>query len=387
MAKQYTKTTWVDEVLTEAARYNILEDGGVMIQEEVQIKLATEVVIGATAADVATMQNIEDGIDEMDTLLRAVATEKTVASGVLTVDQSRHKVQPESGTADDITSIVGMEADTTLVLFASDPGTDTLTFKHQTNISCFGGEDIELSQGMVVIYFDGTKHYISGGGGGGAAGLANSNISPTTANVTAAVNTRYFADVSGLTANRNFTLPTATIGDEIALNIKVGDGDVIGTDFALIIIGDTGIKINGGSTATAWRKVWKTGDRVRLIADAADDWIVVQDGRVRPRGLSEASSATPTINTDSSDIHRVTALAENITSVTTNLSGTPTHGQKLQVEITDNGTALAIAWGASFASFAATLPTTTVLGKLLRVFFQWDSADSTWDCMAVANEP
>lgn len=108
--------------------------------------------------------------------------------------------------------------------------------------------------------------------------------------------------------------------------------------------------------------------------------------RITPRVTSETSSATPTINTDNSDIHRITALAAAITSFTTNLSGTPTHGQKLIIEITDNGTARAITWGASFASTTVTLPTTTVISKLLRVGFLWDSADSTWDCVAVSQE-
>jgi hypothetical protein len=47
--------------------------------------------------------------------------------------------------------------------------------------------------------------------------------------------------------------------------------------------------------------------------------------RITPRVTSETSSATPTINSDNTDVHRVTALATNITSMTTNLTGTPTH--------------------------------------------------------------
>jgi len=104
------------------------------------------------------------------------------------------------------------------------------------------------------------------------------------------------------------------------------------------------------------------------------------------RTTTEASSATPTINTDNTDIHTITALAEAITSMTTNLSGTPVNGQKLIVRIKDNGTARALSFGASFASMGATLPTTTILGKYLYIGFIFNSTTSKWDCMAVANE-
>lgn len=108
--------------------------------------------------------------------------------------------------------------------------------------------------------------------------------------------------------------------------------------------------------------------------------------RINPRTTTETSSATPTINTDNTDIHTITALAAAITSFTTNLSGTPVNGQKLTIRIKDNGTARAITWGASFVSRGATLPTTTVLGKYVYVGFIYNSTASVWDCVAVSQE-
>ena len=105
--------------------------------------------------------------------------------------------------------------------------------------------------------------------------------------------------------------------------------------------------------------------------------------RINPRVTSETSSATPTINTDNTDIHRITALAVDITSMTTNLSGTPTHGQKLIIEITGTA-ARAITWGASFEASTATLPTTTVTTAMLSVGLIYNSATSKWRCVAVA---
>lgn len=108
--------------------------------------------------------------------------------------------------------------------------------------------------------------------------------------------------------------------------------------------------------------------------------------RVTPRVSSEASSATPTINTDNVDAHSITALAADITSMTTNLSGTPTNFQKLIIRIKDDGTARAITWGASFEAKGVALPTTTVLSKVLTVGFIYDTVTSKWGCVASAQE-
>lgn len=106
--------------------------------------------------------------------------------------------------------------------------------------------------------------------------------------------------------------------------------------------------------------------------------------RITPRVLaSTANSATPTLNTDSYDMMVITGQSVAITSFTTNLSGTPTNGQKLWIAITGT-TAIAITWGASFESSTTTLPTTTVTTNRLDVGFVWNSATSKWRCVAVA---
>lgn len=109
-------------------------------------------------------------------------------------------------------------------------------------------------------------------------------------------------------------------------------------------------------------------------------------GRLLPRSATVASAAAPAINTDTTDIFTITALAADITSMTTNLTGTPLEGQRLTVRFLDDGTARAIAWGASFASRGATLPTTTVISKYLYVELIWNAATTTWDCISTAQE-
>jgi len=119
-----------------------------------------------------------------------------------------------------------------------------------------------------------------------------------------------------------------------------------------------------------------------LVGRATTDTLT--NKRVTKRVTSLTSSATPTINTDDCDCVDITALAAAITSMTTNLSGTPTNFQSLIYRIKDNGTARAITWGASFAANGVALPTTTVISKLLTVGFIWNG--STWGCVASAQE-
>ncbi len=100
----------------------------------------------------------------------------------------------------------------------------------------------------------------------------------------------------------------------------------------------------------------------------------------QPRVGTTTSSATPTINTDNVDYYELTAQAVNITSFTTNLSGTPVRGQKLWIAITGTA-ARTITWGASFESSTITLPATTVNTTRLDVGFVWNSATSKWRCV------
>ena len=103
--------------------------------------------------------------------------------------------------------------------------------------------------------------------------------------------------------------------------------------------------------------------------------------RFTPRPGETTSSATPTINTDDYDFYHLTAQAVDITSFTTNLSGTPTTDQRLHIAITGTA-ARAITWGSSFEAGAVALPTTTTTTQRLDVLFVWNAVTSKWRCMA-----
>lgn len=111
----------------------------------------------------------------------------------------------------------------------------------------------------------------------------------------------------------------------------------------------------------------------------------ITNKRVTPRVTTvNAPGATPGLNIDNWDLVNYTGLTAAITSMTTNLAGTPTDGQKLMLTFKDNGTARGITWGASYQSSGiATLLATTVINKKHYVGLIYDGAASKWTCIAV----
>ena len=105
--------------------------------------------------------------------------------------------------------------------------------------------------------------------------------------------------------------------------------------------------------------------------------------RITKRVRSITSAAQPTINTDNCDYVDITALATNVTSMSANLSGTPTIGQTLWISIV--GTAeRTIAWGDKFEG--KLLPEKVDDGKRLDVGFIWNAVSSKWRCVAANHE-
>lgn len=105
-----------------------------------------------------------------------------------------------------------------------------------------------------------------------------------------------------------------------------------------------------------------------------------------PRVTVVTSSATPTLNTNLADALSITALAVNLTSLTTNLSGSPANFARLTIRIKDNGTARTIALGAKFTARTVAIPTTTVAGKVLVMGFIYDTVTAMWGCVAAGSE-
>jgi len=104
---------------------------------------------------------------------------------------------------------------------------------------------------------------------------------------------------------------------------------------------------------------------------------------IQKRVSVTASAASPSINTDTTDVFGLSAQAVNVASFSTNLTGTPVNGQLLWIYIVGTA-ARSITWGASFEASTVLLPTTTVSTDRLDVGFVYNSTTSKWRCIASA---
>ena len=98
--------------------------------------------------------------------------------------------------------------------------------------------------------------------------------------------------------------------------------------------------------------------------------------RITARVDSTTSSATPTINTDNIDTYKLTAQAVDITSFTTNLTGTPTDDQILHIVVTATGSHT-VTFGSKFEASTVALPT-TISTTRSDWYFVWNTATSKW---------
>jgi hypothetical protein len=157
-----------------------------------------------------------------------------------------------------------------------------------------------------------------------------------------------------------------------------------GTANISITASDVGAPSGSGTSSGT-----NTGDQDLSTYPTLTSTSTLSNKRITKRVVATTQSATPTINTDNGDIFEIAGLAQAITSMTTNLSGTPVEGEMIEIIFKDDGTARAITWGASFVSSTVTLPSTTVISTPLAVLLQYRTnavwtATSAWYCIGVA---
>ena len=102
-----------------------------------------------------------------------------------------------------------------------------------------------------------------------------------------------------------------------------------------------------------------------------------------PRVTSVTSTATLTIDSSTTDQAVITAQSGNLTIASP--TGSPVDGQKLIIRVKAVGTSV-ITWNAIFRQIGTTLPTPTTAGKTIYVACIYNSLDTKWDVVAVAEE-
>lgn len=258
---------------------------------------------------------------------------------------------------------------------------------------------LTAEEGDVAIRTDLNKSYIHNGGTAGTMADWSELLTPTdsvlsvngyTGAVTLAKSDIGLGNVENAAlstwagSSNITTLGTISTGTWSATAIAVAKGGTGATDTSTARA-NLGLAI--GSNVQAYDAdldTWAAKTAPSSTVVGTTDTQTLTNKRLTKRTGTTASSATPTINTDNVDYYSITALAAAITSFTSNLSGTPTEGQTLWIAITDDGTARAITWGASFESSTVLLPTTTVVSTRLDAGFIWNSVTSKWRCVAVA---
>jgi Glycosyl hydrolase family 26 len=160
-------------------------------------------------------------------------------------------------------------------------------------------------------------------------------------------------------------------------------------DIAQQVVGTTATQTLTNKTLTSPQIASLTpdGTHTQTFQDATDTIVsrattdTLTNKRYTARVLSVTNgTGTPTLDTDNYDVFEMTAQSAAITSMTTNLTGTPNDGDELRIRITDNGTSHSIVWGAKFeqGEFAGGLPGFTVPSTRMDNKFEWNAVTSAW---------
>ena len=208
------------------------------------------------------------------------------------------------------------------------------------------------------------------------------------------------ANVTGLLLSKQDNLVSGTNIKTVNSTSLLGSGNIVTPDAQTLTAGTNTLTISGGNTVNLNRKV-DTSYQIKNTARDSTCQITVINGisyrsctkdtistltatstttftnkRITARVDSTTSSATPTINTDNVDTYKLTAQTTDITSFTTNLSGTPTDDQILHIIVTATGSHT-VTFGSKFEASTVALPT-TISTTRSDWYFVWNTATSKW---------
>jgi hypothetical protein len=164
-----------------------------------------------------------------------------------------------------------------------------------------------------------------------------------------------------------------------------GTGQTTYTDGQLLIGNSTGNTLTK-ATLTAGSGISVTNGSGSITLAASNVPGTSVSGQYAPRVSSAASPSSISLDIGSYDQYVVTALANSL-SFPASTTGSPVNGNKIIIRIKDDGTARALSWttsgAGSFRAIGVTLPTTTVVSKVLYVGCIYNSTESYWDVVAV----
>jgi hypothetical protein len=120
------------------------------------------------------------------------------------------------------------------------------------------------------------------------------------------------------------------------------------------------------------------------LDDARLDALEAGKANLTPRVETDTSTNILTIDTSVIDQSILTDQAEDLSIAIP--SGSPLEGQKLVIRLKDNGTPRTLTFNPIFRPLGSTIPTTTVISKTVYIACIYNTTDTKWDVVSVAQE-
>jgi len=218
-------------------------------------------------------------------------------------------------------------------------------------------------------------------------------------NVTAT--NRYALTAQGVYIAGPFDLTHSGGAGNVQLNVGQTSGSVTiggttGITTGIITLGQATVSqttnIQAGATASGSTKTINIGTgglsgstTAITIGSTAAAGIVTINGSIKPLSVTASPAAgTLTPAADTANQFNYTALTGIY--IIAAPSGTPADGQVLILRFKDSGVVATFTWNAIYRIVGTTLPTTTVASKTTYVGCKYNSTDTKWDVIAVAQE-
>lgn len=313
MAKVYTKgSTVVDEVLSGAERYDIKDNGGTPIESNVQINLATSVAVAGTTINAARLNNIETGIDTLDTKV-ADANDLLTTGGTTTAYTLTTTGAAALATGERFRVKFNATAGATPTLNRDSKGAKSLKYYDNTGAKQACTSSNIVANLIADVVYDGTDYVVLDpagvtGSGGSSDPIGNKRLSlesgvpisttdqtakttiywtDGTTNLSVAVpsttNTPFdiFYSLSGGTLSTvnwtNDTTRATALAYSLGYLVKSGDIDklYLGTGRTTGTSGQCEMKMSGGTSAAQKIFLWNYYNRVSfpiLVTETTNTW-------------------------------------------------------------------------------------------------------------------